>query len=279
MSEEEPEITLRRILVALDASEPSRAVLETAARLAASLESELVGLFVEDAELLQMSALPVTRLVSAHSKAPADLDLAVMERALRAQARLARESLARAASQWRVRWSFQVVRGATSERLLVEARGCDLVALGTTSGAGQLGRLLGSTARQTAVFAPCSVFLSRAEPPQSGPVTAVVQGNFQTLGFAGKLAQVFSRPLEVLAIGGTRAEAEALGQSCRTWLQGHELGAAVETLALDERADLVALLRGRKAALYVIDRQGPFVDRLHLEELVEQVDCPILLLR
>ncbi len=279
MSEEEPEITLRRILVALDASEPSRAVLETAARLAASLESELVGLFVEDAELLQMSALPVTRLVSAHSKAPADLDLAVMERALRAQARLARESLARAASQWRVRWSFQVVRGATSERLLVEARECDLVALGMTSGAGKMGRLLGSTARKTAVLAPCSVFLSRAGPPESGPVTAVAQGNLQTLGFAGKLAKIFGRPLAILAIGGTQAEAETVGQVCRAWLQGRDLVTTVETLALDEQKDLASMLRGRKAALYVIDRQGPWADRLHLEELVEQAESPVLLLR
>ena len=153
------------------------------------------------------------------------------------------------------------------------------VALGTTSGAGKMGRLLGSTARETAVLAPCSVFLSRGGPPKSGPVTAVAQGSPQTLGFAGKLAQIFGRPLEILAVGGTRAEAETVGQSCRTWLQGRDLDAAVETLALDEQADLVATLRGGKAALYVIDRQGPWADRLHLEELVEQVDCPVLLLR
>ena len=123
------------------------------------------------------------------------------------------------------------------------------------------------------------MFLSRAGPPKSGPVTAVAQGDSQTLGFAGKLAQIFSRPLAILAVGGTRVEAEAAEQSCRAWLKARDLDASVEPLALDEQTDLVATLRGGNAALCVIDRQGPWTDRLHLEELVEQVDCPVLLLR
>ena len=48
---------LKRILVALDASEQSLTALETAATLAQAMQGELTGLFVEDAELLTLKAL------------------------------------------------------------------------------------------------------------------------------------------------------------------------------------------------------------------------------
>lgn len=275
----EPEITLKRILVALDASEPSRAVLESAARLAASLHSELVGLFVEDADLLQMSALPMTRLVSAQSGVAADLDLAKMERALKAQARFAREALIETARQWKVRYSFQVVRGTASERLLVEAQDCDLVALGTTSRPGRRSRPLGSTARETADLAPCSVFLSRAAPPSHGPVVAIAQGNEKTLNFAGKLAKIFGRPLAILAVGGDQEEARRVGASCQEWSRSRGVAAEITALAADEEKDPVSALRSKGAGLFVIDRRGPWTDRLNLESLLEQLDCPVLLLR
>ena len=52
---------VRRILVALDASPHSHAALEEAAALAKPLQAELAGVFVLDAELLRLSALPVAR--------------------------------------------------------------------------------------------------------------------------------------------------------------------------------------------------------------------------
>jgi hypothetical protein len=63
MSEEEREAEKRefeihRILVALDASVRSLAALEAAAELAAEWHAELLGLFVEDVELLRLAATP-----------------------------------------------------------------------------------------------------------------------------------------------------------------------------------------------------------------------------
>ena len=55
----------RRILVALEAGESAPALLEAAANLAAGLHAELVGLFVEDRELLDAADLPVTRSIPA----------------------------------------------------------------------------------------------------------------------------------------------------------------------------------------------------------------------
>ena len=50
-----------RILVALDASPRSLAALSTAGALAAELDAELSGLFVEDINLQRLLALPFAR--------------------------------------------------------------------------------------------------------------------------------------------------------------------------------------------------------------------------
>jgi K+-sensing histidine kinase KdpD len=58
VSQTNPVLTIRRILVALDASPDSLAALKTAADLARRMEAELMGLFVEDIELLRMADSP-----------------------------------------------------------------------------------------------------------------------------------------------------------------------------------------------------------------------------
>ena len=58
---------IRRILVALDASEASRAAIRSAVDLAARFRAELVGLFVEDVNLLRSAQLPFVRKVGAFS--------------------------------------------------------------------------------------------------------------------------------------------------------------------------------------------------------------------
>ncbi len=58
MNERELEPTIRRILVALDASPHSQAALEAASDLADALKAELVGIFVEDVNLFERSLNP-----------------------------------------------------------------------------------------------------------------------------------------------------------------------------------------------------------------------------
>ena len=55
MNESEPKFAIRRILIALDASTHSLAALDAAAEMAANMQAELIGLFVEDENLLHLS--------------------------------------------------------------------------------------------------------------------------------------------------------------------------------------------------------------------------------
>ena len=131
----------RRILVALEAGESAPALLEAAANLAAGLHVELVGLFVEDSELLEAADLPVTRSIPSHAQAHVPLDARLMRRALRIWETKAGDALASAAERWRVEWSFRVVRGTMEEQILAEARSHDLLALGTPAKAVRRARL------------------------------------------------------------------------------------------------------------------------------------------
>ena len=100
-----------RILVALDASTHSLAALEEAAALASRLKAEVMGLFVEDINLLRLATSPMARQIGLPSAIGEEIDSAMIESGLRAQASQARAALAAAAGRAGVNWSFRTVRG------------------------------------------------------------------------------------------------------------------------------------------------------------------------
>jgi hypothetical protein len=111
MAHEPQEIRIARIIACFA---PGRAVAPRAiARLAKDTQAELLGLFIEDAELLRFAALPFAAEVGYPSAARRTLDLAAVERALRNQAASVRQALA--ASLGTHEWSFRVARASASQ--------------------------------------------------------------------------------------------------------------------------------------------------------------------
>ncbi len=277
MTTPEDDIALRRILVALDVSEQSRAALESAARLAAALKAELVGLFVEDVELLQLADLPVARLIG--PRGTAVLDAATMRRALKVQADEARRTLAHAAEHWKVNWSFRVTQGICAEAVLTEARQFDLVALGRTSRPQTRTSALGTTARLAAVTASCSVLVSRATAVPGGPVVVLFEGGTRALPLASELAHIFAARLEVCAIASDDEAAAKCVQKARNWLVEHRAGGQLHSLSRPDASAIKALVDDRRAGLLVIDARGPMVAKLDLSGLLEKLELPVLVLR
>ena len=118
---------IRRVIVGLEPASRSAAKLEAAARLAARMEAELVGLFVENIDLLHFAGLPFAREVGFASATRREVGLEAMERSLRALGREAQQTLAAVAGRVPVRWSFRVVRGAAAVETLASAGESDLV--------------------------------------------------------------------------------------------------------------------------------------------------------
>ena len=118
---------IRRVIVGLDAAQQSRGLLEAAAELAGEMQAELLGLFVENEDLLHFAGLPFAREVGFESATRRPLDVMSMERTLRGLAKEARQLLESVAGPTRIRWSFRVVRGAPATQLLAAAEESDLV--------------------------------------------------------------------------------------------------------------------------------------------------------
>jgi hypothetical protein len=103
---------IQRIVVRLDPAPRGRNVLQAAAALAGKLEVELLGLYVENMDLLHFAGLPFAREVGVYSAKVRRLDVAAMERCLRAHAKQAGKLLAIATRDIPVRWSFRVARAS-----------------------------------------------------------------------------------------------------------------------------------------------------------------------
>ncbi len=108
----------RRIVIGLDSSLHGLQALDDAAEMAARIEAELVGLFVEDDTLLKLAALPFSSEVGIASARARSLNARTIERTFRTMAEKARRALAAAAEKQHIRWSFSTTRGSVVGQLL-----------------------------------------------------------------------------------------------------------------------------------------------------------------
>ncbi len=265
--------SFRRILVGLDASRQSLQALETAALWAAELSAELIGLFVEDAGLLDIAALPGSR---AHGGA-GELDRAMMERALRVQARHARQAMAGVAERSRLRWSFKVARGDIGRELLAAAAECDLVTIGLTSAASVGRARVGRTARSTAAEAGCAVLLHPSGQHAMQPVAVLADGGPAVLETAAWLAERHGGRLLVLLGEPDPGKAERLAAEIERLVHRP---LAVRLTQLDQEGIEAALRRAGfdHRGLLVMDRRHPLFDADLPGRLLEQLHCALLLL-
>ncbi|MFO7803816.1 MAG: universal stress protein [Desulfovermiculus sp.] len=147
MNQDTHSLSLRRILVPLDASENSMAALDTAAELAAALGAELEGLFVEDIQVLQLCDFPFAREVSLLSPTFRRIDRTETERQLRIQAQRLQRIMAEVAQRFQVPWKFRVARGGVPAEVLAAAENADLTILGRSGWSLPGKQKIGSTVR------------------------------------------------------------------------------------------------------------------------------------
>ena len=280
MNKQDEQQAIRRILVALDASLDSLAALEAAAELAASLEAELHGIFVEDYRLLRLSGLPVAREVRYPFVAPAKLDRARMERALRAQAAQARQALAAASERRHVAWSFQVVRGEVAPEVLAAALEADLLTLGKASRPLIRRVRMGSTARAAAESAPCCVLVLQRDAGIHPPVLVTYDGTptaQKALMMAARLARQQAGDLTVLVVADTEAEAQRLRIEATDFLGRPGIKLRHRWLTDASSATLTQETHSERSGVLVLS--STVIPQEALQTLLDAVDCPVLLVR
>ncbi len=282
MSKDEKEFVVRRILVALDASTHSLAALEAAADLAASMEAELLGLFVEDINLLRLASLPFARAIRYPSATEERLDSARMERELKVQAEQAREALARAAESRKVPWSFRVVRGQVTAAVSAAASEADLLTLGKASRSVTKKVHLGSTALAVATGGTRALLLVQHGVPFRQPVLALYDGSRgaqQALAAATRLAKAGDGRLIVIILAYAPDKAKRLENEVDNWIEGREVQVHYRRLYRADVQSLIEAVRLEGSGLLVLSWESPLLKEESIQRLLHEANNPVLLVR
>ena len=280
MSEREDEVTIQRILIGLDTSHHSLAAMRAAAELARSLGAELHGLFVEDVNLLRVAKLPAAKELQFPFANHARLTPQRMRRQLRAQARQAREALSAICRQERIEWSFQVVQGDVSTRVLEEAAKADLLCVGRVSRPIVDQATIGSTAEAAAIRGPQSVLLISRDNQIRPPVAVLYDGSAATepaLLLASQLAQDMRGLLSVLVPAAVPGPPEEIQKGITEALDAEDLIVRYRQLSGSGVMSLIDAVQTEGTGLLVFS--SSFLPAQGIKRLLSEVNCPVLLMR
>ncbi len=276
------DFTIRRIIVAADASEHGRAALEAAMMLGERFHAEVEGVFVEDIDLVHLAELPVGRelhLISGHARA---FDRELLENQFGAEAAEARRTLRMLTERGHVRSTFRVVRGRVEAEIIAAAGTGDLLVLGTFSRSIGVPRRPGSTALAAAERAPRSVLLLRRGARIAGRPIAVHDGSDGAdvaLEAAVGLATSVGGALTVLLVAETAEAADALQARITERLAARPIAPRFLRAPRLELDALCRVSHRADADVLVLDADSPVLAGAARQRLLEDVGCAILLVR
>ncbi|HUY90651.1 MAG TPA: universal stress protein [Pirellulales bacterium] len=266
MSKRPDDVLTGRILVALDSSVEAEAAIEAAAALAAESRAELLGLFIENAELLRLAGLPFAAEIGYGTPGVRRLDRESLQRTLQAQAEQARRALAEAANRLRLQWSFQVARGQSAPLALAAAGECDVLMI----------RFAGRAPR-------ASAGLRRGAARAASRATMVVLDGTPSCDRAVATAVRLAAASDDGLVALVAAPDARTAASMRERVAQLQPQLNIECLHCDapvrDANDLLKAVRQRQPKALVINRDSPLLSGENLAALTDRLDCPLLLVR
>ena len=254
-----------RITVMFGNTDADRSALEMLGLLTAETPSEILGLFMEDSELLSLADLPVAREYCCLTQVERQLNSADLQRQLRIQARSAQQALATIAERIGFSWSFQTVRGSLASLLENAAEDMDLM-------------LLGAARRSLPVpghFA--STTLTR---PSRLSVSVIFDGSAvaqRALAVALRIARAGEQSLNIFLVSAhvddfssLRAQSTALAGP--VVLRFHEL-------VNPEFDDILEVVRSERAGTLVLGMGERFISPESVGLLRNRLSCPAVLVK
>lgn len=282
MRDRERRLHVRRILLAFDASSADAGVLAAAAEMAACFQAELVGLFVENADLFRLAGASSVRAVDALLAAHHDLDSREIERLLRAQARRMQRSLTTVAERLEVSASFRVTRGRIQSEVLAEAEKADVLVLGKSGWTLVKSRHLSPATRAVLSAAPVSTLILHPGSRLQLPALVIYDGSSladRALAAAVTLAERYDGRLTVLILGDGMERAERLQSHVEGQLKGHKLQTRYRLLTESNVTKIASIVQTGGGGTMVLPARSAILQDEALLGLLDQVDVPVLLVR
>jgi nucleotide-binding universal stress UspA family protein len=168
---------IKRILVAVDASQANRSLVQAANMLANKLDAELQALFVEDINLLQLAELPLAREMTYGSTTARQLSLPELEKQLHAQVARVRQFVEDTARLSNTKVSFNVARGQIETELCSAAQGSDLLIVGKNTQLTRYSEKLGRISQEIISHADCNILLLQHGSELGLPVVVLFDGS------------------------------------------------------------------------------------------------------
>ena len=261
---------IRHIMVTLDASESGRPPLDAAVRLAAILGARVEGVFVEDINLIRLAGLPFLREVRPGSLVEEEISTQRMQRELRALARHAERMLEQAAREMGVPWSFQVWRGRAEAASLARAFGADILSLGRVSSlvSSRVWATTRPLARQTRK-ADTSIIVLFSDSEQAARAVTT----------ACSLAKDMDARLTIMLPEIQAEDMPGLKKKAMTILDLHEQPARFVQITGTDVQSLVQAAGTSGISILITEVEHPLLQQAGLDQCLEALFCPVLLVR
>lgn len=268
-----------RVLILLDGSPLSLSALEAAAEIASARNTEVLGIFVEETDLLRAAGYGFAREVGGSSGLARPLEAAALEARLQALAEQARRSLKQAMARRGLSQTLKLCRGRVAEEVLNLVQPEDLVVLGRVGWSGIPGVRLGSTARVLLRQAPGDVMLW-ATPGHRRQNRVVVllnhdQGaNHRAVHLGAELAHRSNQPLSVLIRASSEAD-QAIAQDILTYMQHEGITARVKWIPAASAGAAVRAMQEEGASHLIVSRTCSIFADQEADTLLAELNLPV----
>jgi nucleotide-binding universal stress UspA family protein len=275
------QIRPQRILVALDGSRESLAALNAAVTLAQELKADLIGLFVEDVNLVRLSQMPFAREVHLTTARFHALNDEKMSQAIRLQAARARRALQKATQRAGIHGQFKITRGLVPASVVAAALNADILVLGRISRPLHHRMRLGSTARAALAQAGHSILLMRRQQSLEHSVLVTFDDSelsWRALRKAAALSDPHY-PLTLLLLTASQTEAELWQTQIEAWLQARNQQAIFRQMPFTTMPRLLQAVQAENCDLLIIgSEQMPDAVETAVA-LLDELDCSLMLVR
>ena len=273
---------INRILVAIDTSTEQLRTLEAAADLAALMQAELHGLFVEHPALRQLEQLSSSRKIDLPQGFGAQIEKGSIQREVEAQTRRFEEILARASEQRHLEWSFRIVRGMLEEQLREAVGEGDLVVAESAGRTIRSGMRMRPTTRRMAELVEHPVLFLQHGPRPTQSIVAVYDGGPESEAVLDAALTFVGGPVSLLTVllpAESREESDALKEDVDARLSQENTPVHYRRISPDSIEWVVNALNEVHGDILIQGESNASLKDEGLEELLERVHCPVLIVR